>query len=197
MHWLPRIQSCQFPNLVQGVGQLTPLLIRVSSWGVLQVCAIDNPNFVPYQKMLTCKACELKLNVPKGQRIQIRVWNLFGWSTVCIASPTNNTPVSGVEPTRPIRKYMPAPGFSLPKLSPNVPGGQNLRDQLSTLVLNARLTGHGIRAQIMGFQAPVTVPRRQLRDYRHGSSPNFRCHVHSNALKAPKENFDLLERKLR
>jgi len=197
MHLLPKIHSCHFPHHVQGVGQLTPLRIQVSGWGMLQVKALDKSEFAGYKKTLSAKAHDIELNVPKGIRLQVRLWNFFGWSTVWLVTPVNNTPVSAVQQTRPISKHMPTPVIAVPKLRPPMLALQTLRTQLQSLRLKARHTGQKLGAKIARLHAQIAVPSaRQLDDFQH-TTPKFKSRLHKNVLKAPQQNFDLPERKLR
>ena len=197
MHLLPKIHSCHFPHQVQGVGQLTPLRIQVSGWGMLQVKALDKPEFTGYKKTLSAKAHVIELNVPKGSRVQVRLWNLFGWSTLSLMTPVNNTPVSAIQQTRPISKHMPLPVIAVPKLRHPMLALQTLRTQLQSLRLKARHTGQKLSAKIVRLHAQIAVPSaRHLDDFQH-ITPNFKSRLHKNVLKAPQQNFDLPERKLR
>lgn len=196
MHWLPKIQSYQFPHHVQGVGQLTPLRLVVSGWGVLQVRALHRAEFVGYRKLLTAKAHALELNVPKGQRIQVRLWNLFGWSTAWIDTPTNNTPVAALQVTRPVSKAMPSPGFTLPTLAQPLKALQLLRAPWRTLTLHARSTGKKMSTTIMCTQTKVHVPEVRHVDGYQYNTPRFKSTLHKGAFTAPQQNFDLRKRKL-
>jgi len=196
MHLLPKIHSCQFPHHVQGVGQLTPVRLLISGWGILQVKAIRTSEFVGYRKILSAKAHELELNLPKGQRIQVRLWNIFGWSSVWIDTPTNNTPVTAIQATRPLSKPMPSPGLTLPKLMQPIVALQILNAQLQALTVRARSTGQKMKTSIMGTRARVQVHgARHVGGYQY-KTPRFTSTLHKGALKAPQQNFDLRERKL-
>ena len=196
MHWLPKIHSCHFPHYVQGVGKLTPLRIQVSGWGMLQVKALDKSEFAGYKKTLSAKAHVIELNVPKGSRIQVRLWNLFGWSTLWLQTPVNNTPVSAIQQTRPISKHMPSPGTAVPKLMHPILALQTLRTQWQSLRLKARYTGQKLGSKIARLQAQIAVPSAlHLNDFQH-TTPNFKSRLHKNVLKAPQQNFDHCERKL-
>lgn len=197
MHWLPKIHSCHFPHHVQGVGQLTPLRIQVSGWGMLQVKALDKSEFAGYKTTLSAKAHDIELNVPKGIRLQVRLWNLFGWSTAWLVTPVNNTPVSAVQQTRPISKHMPLPVIAVPKLGHPMLALQTLRTHWQSLNLKARHTGKKLSAKIVRLHAQIAVPSaRHLDDFQH-TTPDFKSRLHKNVLKAPQQNFDLRERKLR
>ena len=196
MHLLPQIHSCHFPHHVQGVGQLTPLRISVSGWGILQVKTIGKTEFAGYKKSLSANSHEIELNVPKGSRIQIRLWNLFGWSTVRVETPVNNTPVTAIQQTRPISKHMPLPDIALPKLAQPIPALHGLRNQWQSLRWRAQTTGQQLSAKIARLQAQIAVPRaRHLDNFQH-KTPHFKSRLHKNVLQAPLQNFDLRKRKL-
>lgn len=185
MYLLPKIRSLYFPNYVRGVGVLTPVQLRVSGWGILNVKVINHREFTTYKKILSPADHEFELYVPKGKRIQVRLWSLFGWTTLAVDVPDNNTPVSAPQVIRAACRLVPKTSFTLPRPSRELDAPQSLRAKLSTLKLSANSTEYKWRAQIKHFQAREDLPVvSHQAGYRY-VPPNFASRLHRGALKTP------------
>lgn len=98
----PNIENIRFPHLVRGPGLFTPIDIKLHGWGFLKVTYPKVHKSKAFQKFKYFDLETITLDVPKDTYIQIRLWNIFGFSTFKLTSPGNNTEVKNVlEPKLP------------------------------------------------------------------------------------------------
>lgn len=188
MYIFPQIVSAEFSNSVQGPGELTPLRVKVSGWGLLQVKPVRQIEFTGFLRFLSPAVHDLEINLPKGQLIQIRLWNLMGWSSILIETPANNTPVYAIEQTRPLLIRRPFSNLKLPQFIQPMATIQSLFIKLNQFSLGKKISEKSIKPHINNLKAVIFINKVQHNNHYRQQSIGFRFKLNPNQSLKMKQN---------
>lgn len=90
------IDKIQFPHTVRGPGIFTPVNIYLTGWGFVSVSYPEIPKSKPFKKFKKVGEKLISLDVPKSTKIKVTFWNIFGFSSTRLITPSNNTDISNV-----------------------------------------------------------------------------------------------------